>query len=66
MKDEHYDTVGGALLHTLATGLGDDFTPEVKGAWTEVYGVLATTMKNAAATVVLTKEEQKKWYEFWK
>ena len=50
VKEEHYNTVGAALLDTLAVGLGDDFTPEVKAAWTEVYGVLATTMKNAAAT----------------
>lgn len=66
VKDEHYDTVGGALLHTLATGLGDDFTPAVKAAWTEVYGLLATTMKDAAATVVLSPVEEKKWFEFWK
>ena len=54
VKGEHYDTVGGALLYTLETGLGADFTPEVKAAWTDVYGLLATTMKDAAATVVLT------------
>lgn len=66
VKDEHYDTVGAALLATLATGLGDAFTPEVKAAWAEVYGVLASTMKDAAATVELTPAEKKKWYEFWK
>jgi len=44
VKDAHYDDVGAALLGTLEAGLGDDFTPEVKGAWTEVYGVLASTM----------------------
>ncbi len=48
VKDEHYDTVGAALLWTLEQGLGDDFTPETKAAWAEVYGVLATTMKDAA------------------
>jgi len=49
VKPEHYDTVGGALLWTLEQGLGEAFTPEVKAAWTEVYTVLATTMKDAAA-----------------
>jgi len=49
VKDEHYDTVGGALLWTLEKGLGDDFTPEVNDAWARVYGVLAGTMKDAAA-----------------
>lgn len=30
VQDEHYDTVGGALLWTLEQGLGDAFTREVK------------------------------------
>jgi hemoglobin-like flavoprotein len=50
VKDEDYDTVGAALLWTLEAGLGDEFTPEVKDAWATVYGVLAGTMKEAAAT----------------
>lgn len=49
VRDEHYDTVGAALLWTLEQGLGDVFTDEVKGAWAETYGVLATTMKQAGA-----------------
>ena len=49
VKPEHYDTVGVALLWTLEQGLGEGFTPEVKDAWAEVYGVLASTMKDAAA-----------------
>jgi len=48
VADSHYDTVGAALLWTLEAGLGRAFTPEVKEAWTAVYGLLATTMKNAA------------------
>jgi hemoglobin-like flavoprotein len=49
VRDEHYDTVGAALLWTLQQGLGEGFTAEVKQAWTSVYGVLADTMKSAAA-----------------
>ena len=49
VKDEHYDTVGAALLWTLETGLGEAFTDEVNDAWATVYGVLADTMKAAAA-----------------
>jgi len=49
VKDEHYDTVGAALLWTLEAGLGEAFTAETKAAWVEVYGVLAGTMKSAAA-----------------
>ncbi len=48
VEDKHYDTVGAALLWTLEKGLGAAFTPEMKGAWATVYGILATTMKNAA------------------
>jgi len=69
VTDQMYDTVAAALLETLEVGLGDDFTPEVKGAWTEVYVLLATTMKDAAATVESAPAEEpapKKWYQFWK
>jgi hemoglobin-like flavoprotein len=50
VKDEHYETVGAALLWTLQQGLGDEFTPETKEAWVVVYGVLSSTMKEAAAS----------------
>ena len=40
----HYAPVGAALLWTLEQGLGDAFTPEVKGAWTEAYSALAGVM----------------------
>lgn len=46
----HYDTVAAALLWTLEQGLGAAFTPDVKMAWTSAYGILAGTMKDAAAT----------------
>jgi hemoglobin-like flavoprotein len=48
VKDEHYEVVGAALLWTLEKGLGPDFTPETKAAWTAVYGVLASVMKDGA------------------
>jgi hemoglobin-like flavoprotein len=48
VQDRHYETVGQALLWTLGMGLGSAFTPETKEAWAAVYGLLATTMKNAA------------------
>jgi hemoglobin-like flavoprotein len=49
VQDQHYDSVGTALLKTLRQGLGAAWTPDVEEAWTEVYGVLASTMKEAAA-----------------
>ena len=48
VKNEHYNTVGTALLWTLETGLGDAFTEDTKDAWATLYGVLADTMKSAA------------------
>ena len=43
----HYAPVGAALLWTLEKGLGADFTPEVKAAWTETYMALAGVMTTA-------------------
>jgi hemoglobin-like flavoprotein len=43
----HYAPVGAALLWTLEKGLGPDFTPEVKAAWTEAYTALAGVMTAA-------------------
>ncbi len=46
-KPEHYRTVGEALLLTLETVLGDRWDDDTRIAWTEVYGLVATTMINA-------------------
>ncbi|MBI2737687.1 MAG: hemin receptor [Rhodospirillales bacterium] len=43
----HYAPVGAALLWTLEKGLGPDFTPEVKAAWTETYNALSGVMTSA-------------------
>ena len=48
VRDEHYDTVGAALLWTLRLGLGVAFTAEVEAAWISAYTLLADTMKAAA------------------
>jgi len=48
VRPEHYSTVGSALLDTLQTGLGEDFTPDVSAAWAAAYGLLSTTMLDAA------------------
>ncbi len=49
VKEQHYDTVGEALLWALQKALGSDFTPEARNAWLTVYNWLAATMKEAAA-----------------
>lgn len=68
VEDKHYDTVGSALIFTLETGLGKDFTADVKDAWIEVYTVLATTMKGAAAEMAVSTSNvaaTKPWWRFW-
>ncbi len=51
VKPEHYATVGSALLWTLEKGLGEEFTPAVKEAWSEAYGLMTSVMQEAAADV---------------
>ena len=49
VQDAHYDTVATALLGALEARLGPEaFTPSHKAAWTDVYMLMATTMKQAA------------------
>src|SRR5215203_2356039 len=55
VTDKHYEIVGSALLWALEQGLGSDFTPAVKEAWTETYVTVAGVMRNAAASAVLSE-----------
>lgn len=48
VKMDDYTPVGNALIYTLQTGLGADFTPDTKAAWVAVYKVIAHTMREAA------------------
>lgn len=48
VKDEHYATVGSALLWTLQIGLKEKFTPEVRDAWAAAYALLSDVMKLGA------------------
>ena len=43
----HYGAVAEALIWTLEQGLADAFTPDIRAAWVNVYGVLAETMITA-------------------
>jgi hemoglobin-like flavoprotein len=47
VREKHYTTVGDALLWTFEKGLGPDFTPAVRDAWTRLYSLLARTMMDA-------------------
>lgn len=48
VNDQHYETVGAALVTTLSQGLGEEFTASVRAAWIDVYGVMSKVMIAAA------------------
>ena len=48
VREKDYETVGTALIWTLEQGLGEDFTPPVREAWVETYGLLSNVMKDSA------------------
>jgi hemoglobin-like flavoprotein len=54
VTEKHFEPVGAALLWTLEQGLGPDFSPPVKAAWTETYITVAGVMTKAAAAATVT------------
>jgi hemoglobin-like flavoprotein len=44
VRPEHFDVVREALLWTLEHGLGEAFTPGVRGAWSAAWTVIAGAM----------------------
>ncbi|AMC33169.1 globin family protein [Janthinobacterium sp. B9-8] len=52
VQEEHYTTVGHALLWTLEQGLADAFTDDVKKAWAATYTTLACEMIKAQRAVI--------------
>jgi len=48
VKPEHYPLVGSALLRMLEEFLGEDFTPEIRNAWTKAYSELSALMIKSA------------------
>ena len=47
VEHHHFESVGAALLGSLAETLGTDFTPDVRDAWAQAYGVVAGIMRGA-------------------
>ena len=52
VRDEHFDMVRDALLGTLGDILGDAFTPELRNAWRDLYGLVASAMKRSSPSHV--------------
>ena len=47
VESAHFAVVGEALIWTLADGLGDQFTPEVKEAWLQTWATIVSVMEPA-------------------
>ena len=56
VKDADYETVGRALIDTLAQGLDESWSADAEEAWKEVYGIVAKTMRDAQRTVPARKQ----------
>jgi methyl-accepting chemotaxis protein len=52
VDDEHYRSVGQALLRALRSSLGDAYVPEIEAAWLRTYAFLSSTMIEAAHTAL--------------
>lgn len=48
---KEFQHVGEALIWVLATGLGDDFTPQLRTAWGDVYAIITDVMLGAIKDV---------------
>ena len=49
VQPAHYAVVGGALLDTLAAGLGERFTPDTRAAWAATYAHISRVMQQGSA-----------------
>ena len=49
VEDRHFDSVGDALLWALAEVLHNDFTAELREAWSTAYALVASVMRRALA-----------------
>ena len=49
VKDDDYGSIGAALLWLLEQVLGEDFTPELREAWSEAYLLVSSIMRRGAA-----------------
>ncbi len=58
VHNEHYATVGDALMWTFEQGLGDEFTNEARAAWVEVYHLISSVMMEAATSLQRTEDRE--------
>ena len=49
VKDDDYGSIGAALLWLLEQVLGEEFTPDLREAWSEAYLLVSSIMRRGAA-----------------
>ncbi len=59
VRNEHYETVGDALLWALEQSLGEAFTDEVRTAWAAVYGLVSSVMIEAAQALSMFQTQDR-------
>ncbi|KAI0101422.1 globin-like protein [Hypoxylon sp. NC0597] len=64
VQPEQYDIVGNYLLGAIGQVLGDAATPEIVGAWTAAYGVLAKIFIDVEQQLYKTDENWTNWRKF--
>jgi hemoglobin-like flavoprotein len=48
VREHHYETAARALMWTLEQGLGDEWSDDVRDAWSAAYARIAGLMKSVA------------------
>lgn len=56
VREDHYVTVGVALMWTLEKGLGPEFTPGVRAAWRLAYQFMSDQMIRGARNAMPDEE----------
>ena len=52
VRPEHYETVRSALIWAFGIALEEEFTPELKSAWSAVIEAVSAVMKEGAAELL--------------
>ena len=52
---EHYPVVGSVLIESMAAIAGDAWTPEIEGAWSAAFNLIAGAMIEGAESAELAE-----------
>ena len=58
-REEHYETIGAALLASLREKSGGEFSGATEAAWTKLYAEMGEIMKRGARRLFVAPEQRK-------